>query len=44
MSIDSIPDSYTADEQFAYVLVPQLSPAEMASKQHADPVLTHVIA
>lgn len=44
MSSDSLPDSYTADEQFASALVPQLSSAEIASKQHADRVISHVIA
>uniref|UniRef100_A0A3Q1EWG8 Gypsy retrotransposon integrase-like protein 1 n=1 Tax=Acanthochromis polyacanthus TaxID=80966 RepID=A0A3Q1EWG8_9TELE len=44
MSADSLPDSYTADEQFASFVVPQLSPSAIADKQRADPVLKHVIA
>lgn len=44
MSINSLPDSFTADEQFASFMVPQLSPVDIADKQRADPVLKHVIA
>lgn len=44
MSSDSLPDSDTADEQFTSALVPQLSSAEIASKQHADPVISQAIA
>ncbi|CAL9683895.1 unnamed protein product [Knipowitschia caucasica] len=44
MSADSLPDSFTADEQFASNLVPLLSPSEIADRQRADPVLRHVIA
>ncbi|KAK7883916.1 hypothetical protein WMY93_027039 [Mugilogobius chulae] len=44
MSADSLPDSFTADEQFASSVVSPLSPADIADKQRADPVLGHVIA
>lgn len=44
ISTDCLPDSYINDSQFSSSVILSLSHAEIATKQRADPVLTHVIA
>lgn len=39
----SVPDSFTDDIQFTSLALPQLSPADLAEKQRADPIIRHVI-
>uniref|UniRef100_A0A3B3HGE9 Gypsy retrotransposon integrase-like protein 1 n=1 Tax=Oryzias latipes TaxID=8090 RepID=A0A3B3HGE9_ORYLA len=42
-SVDSLPDGFKDDTQFASSALPRLSLADLAAKQRADPVIGHVI-
>lgn len=42
--VNSLPDSFTDDTQFASSVLPQFSAADISAKQRADPVIRHVIA
>ncbi|XP_014871285.1 afadin-like, partial [Poecilia latipinna] len=42
--VNSLPDSFTDDEQFSSPLLPRFSADDIAAKQRDDPVIRHVIA
>ncbi|XP_016522689.1 uncharacterized protein LOC107835044 [Poecilia formosa] len=42
--VNSLPDSFTDDEQFSSPLLPRFSADDITAKQHDDPVIRHVIA
>ncbi|KAL3992153.1 cell division cycle protein 37 [Sarotherodon galilaeus] len=44
VNVNSLPDSFTDDIQFASMVLPQISTADLAAKQRLDPVIRHVIA
>ncbi|KAL3967235.1 hypothetical protein ACER0C_029268 [Sarotherodon galilaeus] len=44
VNVNSLPDSFTDDIQFASMVLPQISTADFAAKQRLDPVIRHVIA
>ncbi|CAI5677245.1 unnamed protein product [Oreochromis niloticus] len=44
VNVNSLPDSFTDDIQFASMVLPQISTADLAAKQRLDPVIQHGIA